>query len=135
GVTNDIYVFSRYFTLLREQSAVRHVILVGETFEKMVRPITNTSLTTCIGFLSFGVSPLKPVQAFGIWTGIGVLFGLFYSFTVVPAMLALINPALLPSGTRQKRSSQSASSSPRPSPQVEGDSQSGTPPLASAPTA
>ena len=36
------------------------------------------------------------MQSFGIWTGIGVLFGLFYSFTVVPAMLALINPKYLP---------------------------------------
>jgi predicted RND superfamily exporter protein len=98
GVTNDIYVFSRYFTLLREQTAAGHLAVVTETFEKMVRPITNTSLTTAIGFFSFGVSPLKPVQAFGIWTGIGVLFGLFYSFTVVPAMLALINPKRLPGG-------------------------------------
>jgi predicted RND superfamily exporter protein len=38
------------------------------------------------------------VRAFGIFTGIGVLFGLLYSFTVVPAMLALLNPRLLPGG-------------------------------------
>jgi predicted RND superfamily exporter protein len=95
GVTNDIYVFNRYFTLLREKPGVSHVELVGETFDKMVAPIASTSLTTGIGFLSFGFSPLGPVQAFGIFTGIGVLFGLFYSFTVVPAMLTLINPAWL----------------------------------------
>jgi predicted RND superfamily exporter protein len=112
GVTNDIYVFSRYFTLLREQPATSHLAVVTETFEKMVRPITNTSLTTAIGFFSFGVSPLKPVQAFGIWTGIGVLFGLFYSFTVVPAILALINPKWLPGGkARTERGLQSAATS------------------------
>jgi predicted RND superfamily exporter protein len=103
GVTNDIYVFSRYFALLREQPDAKHLEVVRETFARMASPIASTSLTTGIGFLSFGVSPLGPVRAFGICTGIGILFGLFYSFTVVPAMLALINPAiLLPTKTRAR---------------------------------
>jgi Raf kinase inhibitor-like YbhB/YbcL family protein len=33
-------------------------------------------LTAAIGFGSFGLSPLQPVRAFGIFTAIGVLFGL-----------------------------------------------------------
>ena len=49
-------------------------------------------LTTAVGFVSFAFSPLAPVQAFGIFTGLGVLFSLFYSLTVIPAMLTLINP-------------------------------------------
>jgi predicted RND superfamily exporter protein len=95
GVTNDIYVFNRYFTLLREKPGVSHVELVGEAFAQMVAPVACTSLTTGIGFLSFGFSPLGAVQAFGIFTGLGVLFGLFYSFTVVPAMLTILKPEWL----------------------------------------
>jgi hypothetical protein len=102
SVTNDIYLFNRYFTLLREKPGVSHVELVGETFDKLVRPVAITSLTSGIGFLSFGFSPLGPVRAFGVVTGIGVLFGLFYSLTVVPAMLVLINPAWLLSRRRQE---------------------------------
>jgi predicted RND superfamily exporter protein len=101
-VTNDIYVFNRYFTLLREKPRVSHVELVRETFDKMVPPVASTSLTSGIGFLSFGFSPLGPVQAFGIFTGIGVLFGLFFSLTVLPAMLTLINPAWLLSRPRRE---------------------------------
>ncbi len=101
-VTNDIYVFNRYFNLLREQRHVSHVELVRETFDTMVPPVTSTSLTSSIGFLSFGLSPLGPVQAFGIFTGIGVLFGLLFSLTVLPAMLALINPAWLLSRPRRE---------------------------------
>ena len=101
GVTNDIYVFSRYFALLREQPAEAHLEVVRDTFARMASPIASTSLTTGVGFLSFGISPLAPVRAFGICTGVGVLFGLFYSFTVVPAMLALLDPArLLPGKSR-----------------------------------
>ncbi len=91
-VTDEIHVFSRYFALLRESPGSHHIELVKETMEEMVCPVVNTTLTTAIGFVSFAFSPLRPVQAFGIFTAVGVLFSLFYSLTVIPAMLTLINP-------------------------------------------
>ena len=100
SVINDIYLFSRYFALLREKPDMDHVELVRETFDRLVRPVVCTSLTAVIGFLSFASSPLEPVRAFGLFTGIGALFSLFYSLTVVPVMLALINPAWLLSRRR-----------------------------------
>jgi predicted RND superfamily exporter protein len=93
GVTNDIYLFNRYFALLRERAAVPHATLVAETFEKLAGPVAATSLASAVGFLSFALSPLAPVRAFGVATGIGVLFGLFYSLTAVPAVLVLLDPA------------------------------------------
>jgi predicted RND superfamily exporter protein len=102
GVTNDIYLFNRYFTLLREQPDAGPAELLGETFEKLAVPVAGTSLTSAIGFLSFGFSPLMPVRAFGLMTGIGVLFGLIYSLTVVPAMLVLLNPAWFVSGRSRR---------------------------------
>jgi hypothetical protein len=101
SVTNDIYLFSRYFNLLREKPGVNHAALVGETFDKLTRPVACTSLSAVAGFLSFGFSPLAPVQMFGLFTGIGALLGLFLSFTVVPALLVLIPPAWLQPRRRQ----------------------------------
>jgi hypothetical protein len=95
SVTNDVYLFSRYFNLLRERPGVNHVALVEETFSKLVRPVVCTSLAAVAGFLSFGFSPLAPVQMFGLFTGVGALLGLFLSLTVVPALLVLTNPAWL----------------------------------------
>jgi predicted RND superfamily exporter protein len=95
SVTNDIYLFSRYFNLLREKTDVNHVTLVEETFDSLARPVACTSLAAVAGFLSFGFSPLVPVQMFGLFTGVGALLGLFLSLTVVPALLVLINPAWL----------------------------------------
>jgi len=100
GVINDVYLFSRYFSLLRERrpkgaTAFTHVDLVRETFDNLASPVAITSLTTAIGFLSFGFSPLRPVQAFGICSCIGALYGLLYSLTVVPAMLTLAPPQWL----------------------------------------
>ncbi len=95
GVINDVYLFSRYFGLLREKGGSDYVQLVAETFEKLASPVAITSLTTAIGFLSFGFSPLRPVQAFGVCSCVGALFGLVFSLAVVPAMLTLINPSWL----------------------------------------
>ena len=95
SVTNDIYLFSRYFNLLREKPGVNHVTLVEETFDKLTRPVVCTSLAAVAGFLSFGFSPLLPVRSFGLFTGVGALLGLFLSLTVVPALLVLMNPAWL----------------------------------------
>jgi hypothetical protein len=104
SVTNDIYLFNRYFSLLRDKPGVNHIELVGETFDKLLRPVACTSLTACIGFLSFGFSPLIPVRMFGFFTGVGALLGLFFSLTVVPALLVLVNPAWLRSRRRREES-------------------------------
>src|ERR1035438_1695016 len=58
GVTNDIYLFNRYFTLLRERAGHSHVGLIRETFDKLVGPVAATSLTSAIGFFSFGFSQI-----------------------------------------------------------------------------
>ena len=95
SVTNDIYLVSRYLALLRENPAAMPAGLVEETFGRLANPVACTSLAAAIGFLSFGFSPLVPVRAFGVFTGIGALFGLFFSLTAVPALLALLPPRWL----------------------------------------
>ncbi len=95
SVTNDIYLFNRYFALIRARPGAGREELLGETFDSLAWPVACTAFTATAGFLSFGFSPLAPVRAFGIFTGLGVLFGLFFSLTAVPAMLALIPPAWL----------------------------------------
>ena len=95
SVTNDIYLFNRYFNLLHAHPTRSQPELVAETLERLIRPVACTSLTAVIGFGSFGLSPLVPVRAFGLFTGIGAVFGLVFSLTAVPALLVLIHPAWL----------------------------------------
>ncbi len=59
--------------------------------EEMARPVVKTSVTTAIGFLSFALSPIGPVQAFGLFTAVGIVFCMFWSLSVTPAMLTLMN--------------------------------------------
>jgi len=92
AVSDEIHVYSRYFALLHERPGAKHIELVQSAMDEMVSPVVNTSLTTAIGFASFAFSPLVPVQAFGIFTAIGVMFCLFWSLSVLPALLTLVPP-------------------------------------------
>ena len=53
-----------------------------------------TSLTTAGGIGSLAVSPIRPVQGFGLYTAVGVLAGMVFSLTVLPAILCLLPPPL-----------------------------------------
>ena len=103
AVTDEIHVYSRYFALLHERPGARPAELVQGVMDELVCPVVNTSLTTAIGFVSFAFSPLGPVQAFGIFTAIGVLFCLFWSLSVLPALLTILSPKWVLTRRARKR--------------------------------
>ncbi len=105
GVADEIHIFHRYADLLRENPSAPHRETLATTMTDMTPPVVKTSITTIVGFLSFTLSPLGPVRAFGIFTAVGVLFCMLWSLTVIPASLALIAPGRLSSrkSTRANR--------------------------------
>eukprot|EP00924_Labyrinthula_sp_SR-Ha-C_P013912 augustus_masked-scaffold_5-processed-gene-17.9-mRNA-1 protein AED:1.00 eAED:1.00 QI:0/0/0/0/1/1/2/0/957 len=52
--------------------------------------VINTSLTTSIAFAATGVSPIKPIAAFGYFAALVLLVNLLYMFTIHPANLIVI---------------------------------------------
>ena len=101
GVADEIHIFSRYRALLRTDAGrsgdgvavPSHVPVLGRTMDEMWRPVAKTSLTTAVAFLAFAMSPIAAVQAFGIFTAIGILYCMFWSLTVIPAQLRILRPA------------------------------------------
>jgi len=93
GLTDEVHIFWYFQRLLANQNeATTHHDQIRQTIGAMVRPITLTSLTTIAAFLSFLTSPIVPIQTFGLFAGIGILFCLFFSITAIPAMLTLVGP-------------------------------------------
>lgn len=90
GIADEIHVFARYRELLRERPSDDESSVVEATLDEMWVPVVKTSLTTAIGFLSFTLSPIGPVRAFGFFTSIGILFCMFWSLSVIPAMLVAL---------------------------------------------
>ncbi len=99
GLADEIHIFWHYQRVLARdgneaptKGSSEHRSMVRETFHQMTPPLVLTSLTTTLGFLSFLASPIAPVRVFGIFAGVGILFCLVWSLTVVPAALMLIAP-------------------------------------------
>lgn len=94
SVADQVHLFRWYARLRRERPGQDPVEQVRETLDEMASPIVQTSLTTAIGFLSFALSPLAPVRAFGGFAALGVLACLAWSLATAPALLAVLRPAL-----------------------------------------
>ncbi len=101
GVADEIHVFRRYLDLRAAREARRpgpaagaaaHPEVVRAALAEMAPPIVRTSVTTAVAFLSFTLSPLPAVRAFGLFTAFGVLLCMVYSLTAVPALLVLLGP-------------------------------------------
>lgn len=93
GVADELHIFTRYRRALRDHRDGAALDPLRLTMREMWRPVTITSVTSAIGFLSFALSPIAPVRAFGIFTAVGIAFCLLWSLTVVPASLSLIDPS------------------------------------------
>jgi predicted RND superfamily exporter protein len=70
--------------------------------DAMVRPVTLTSLTTMVGFLSFLFAPIPPVSYFGVFAALGIAFCWLWSLVAMPAALTLLGADRLrhPGGRR-----------------------------------
>jgi len=87
GIADEVHILWSY---QRQLGAGDADGALRRTMEEMVRPITITSVTTAIGFLSFVVAPIGAVRSFGLFAALGIGFCWLWSLTAVPASLALL---------------------------------------------
>ncbi len=100
GVADEVHIFRRFLDLSRRRRASAtpsrrrradsRAARVRATLEEMTPPVVRTSLTTAAAFLSFALSPIGPVRAFGLFSAFGVLVCMAWSLTVIPACLVLV---------------------------------------------
>jgi uncharacterized protein len=71
----------------------RLIEVTGDAFADLTLPLVLTSLTTAFGFFSFAGSTMKPLRDFGIFAGLGLMLGMVFTFTLVPALMAVLPPS------------------------------------------
>lgn len=97
AVADSIHVLSQYYEELASYPQKNQRELVVRTMELMWRPVTITTLTSMIGFLGISVSSfMPPMQAFGLFSLIGLAVAGLFSLTFVPAALVILNPVHSP---------------------------------------
>ncbi len=93
AVLDAIHILSEFFDRYQESkdraTAIRHVM------KTLFTPMLYTSLTTAVAFLSLSLTPIPPVQVFGVFIAIGVMVAWFWTITFIPASVIFINPAKL----------------------------------------
>ena len=100
AVLNSIHIISDFFERYQEtqdrKATIRHVM--GD----LMTPMLFTSLTTTAGFGSLALTPIPPVQTFGLFIATGVMLAWFWTITFIPAFIGLISPKRLENFGRSK---------------------------------
>lgn len=104
GLADEIHIFWHYQRALAAEDAPAHPGALVRALDEMVRPVTLTSVTTALGFLSFLMAPIAPVQSFGAFAALGIAFCWLWSLVAIPAQLALLGPEKLrrPAARRER---------------------------------
>ena len=97
AVADSIHVLSQYYEELASHPEKSQRDLVVRTMELMWRPVTLTTLTSMVGFLGISISSfMPPMQAFGLFSLIGLGVAGLFSLTFVPAALVILKPVHSP---------------------------------------
>lgn len=105
--TDTVHVFNEFYFRFRETGDKRQAIL--DSLRAVGRPLIYTDLTTAAAFASLAVGDIIPVRVFGLLIAFGTLVLLLMSFTLTPALLALMNADHLAALTRQETVDEGAS--------------------------
>ncbi|MBN2707366.1 MAG: MMPL family transporter [Deltaproteobacteria bacterium] len=88
AVVDSVHILSEFFdhyqTNRNREKTIRQVI------DKLYAPMLYTSLTSAAGFLSLAMTPIPPVQVFGLFVGFGILLAWVLTMLFIPAYVMLL---------------------------------------------
>jgi hypothetical protein len=93
SITDEIHLLERVRQRLPDETGEprqRLIRAAAGAYEDLARPLYLSSLTTAAGFLSFGSASILPLRQFGIFAAVGLVLAMIFSFTLVPALIALL---------------------------------------------
>ncbi|RMF92106.1 MAG: RND transporter [Nitrospinota bacterium] len=93
AVLDAIHILSEFFDRYQETRDRRTTIL--RVMETLYMPMLYTSLTTAAGFASLALTPIPPVQVFGLFVALGVMLAWIWTVTFIPASVMFIRPEKL----------------------------------------
>jgi len=88
AVLDAIHILSDFFDEYQKRKDRRETILY--VMQHLYTPMLFTTLTTMAGFGSLLMTPIPPVQVFGLFISIGVFLAWFSTITFIPAFIMFI---------------------------------------------
>lgn len=87
AVLDSIHILSEFFD--RYQKTRDRKKTIESVMSHLFMPMLYTSLTSAAGFASLALTPIPPVQVFGIFIGFGVMLAWVLTITFIPAYITL----------------------------------------------
>ncbi len=88
AVLDAIHILSEFFD--RYQATRDRRATIRKVMDELFVPMLYTSLTSAAGFGSLALTPIPPVQVFGIFVACGVMIAWFLTMTFIPAFIMFI---------------------------------------------
>ncbi len=102
GVSDDVYALGHYFNEAEHAEHLTTEETIVAAFSGAARPIGTTAVSTVIGLLSMAAVSLTPLRIFGLFGSAAIVFSTLFTFSLVPAMLALMKPHICSHGERER---------------------------------
>jgi predicted RND superfamily exporter protein len=93
SVVDSIHILSEFFDRYNPQKGRKGTIV--EVMKTLYTPMLYTSLTSAAGFASLALTPIPPVQIFGIFVAVGIMIAWLWTVVFVPAYTMMINESRL----------------------------------------
>ncbi|NPV52954.1 MAG: MMPL family transporter [Firmicutes bacterium] len=87
-----IHIISRFEDCRRADPSLTPTQAAYQIMTSLNSPILMTALTTAAGFASLVTSFVVPVREFGVFSALGIMFGMVISITCIPAYLVIRRP-------------------------------------------
>ncbi|PLX47394.1 MAG: RND transporter [Desulfobulbaceae bacterium] len=88
AVVDSIHILSEFFDEYPRVGDRRKALL--HVIDQLFMPMLYTSLTSAAGFASLALTPIPPVQAFGIFVAIGIMIAWFCTIIFIPAYIMMM---------------------------------------------
>jgi uncharacterized protein len=93
AVLDSIHILSEFFDRYQETRDRRKTVL--HVMDSLFMPMLYTSLTSAAGFASLALTPIPPVQVFGMFVAFGIFMAWLLTVAFVPAYIMLLPERML----------------------------------------
>jgi predicted RND superfamily exporter protein len=93
AVVDSVHILSEFFDLYTKEKGRKKTTI--EVMGHLFMPMLYTSLTSAAGFASLALTPIPPVQVFGVFVAIGIMIAWLCTITFVPAYIMMIKESSL----------------------------------------
>ncbi len=93
AVVDSVHILSEFFDRYTKAKGRRQTML--EVMDNLFMPMLYTSLTSAAGFASLALTPIPPVQVFGVFVATGIMVAWICTVTFIPAYVMFLKEGSL----------------------------------------